>query len=138
MIFFQRLRLHSICLLWCNRYIDKSTGNKAMHNKIPPIRGRYIIQLIPIINNDDDNVNEKGKEVTPRAMILLIVGLSSTIIFMKNYLKKNKILDSGFYTASLSNNSNSPIISKILDKQLYPRNMRNHPNNLYIHVSNRF
>ena len=59
-----------------------------MHNKIPPIRGRYIIQLIPIINNEDDNVNEKGKEVTPRAMILLIVGLSSTIIFMKIYLKK--------------------------------------------------
>ena len=53
-----------------------------MHNKIPPIRGRYKIQPIPINNNEDDNVNEKGKEVTPRAIILLTVGLSSTIMFI--------------------------------------------------------
>ena len=40
-------------------------GKTAKNNKEPPIKGRYNNQPIPMNNNENDNANEKGNEVTP-------------------------------------------------------------------------
>ena len=66
-------------------------GKTAKNNKEPPIKGRYNNQPIPMNNNENDNANEKGNEVTPSTKTRRTWGLSSTriinIIVLSNILQ---------------------------------------------------